>query len=90
LAVALGVEQTDPHRLAFGQAIRDRRREQHLSQNGAGRLWGVGRSWLSRLERGQADPSFGQLVELAEAMDASLTELFRQADALLERDADAG
>jgi transcriptional regulator with XRE-family HTH domain len=74
--------------VAFGRAIRKRRLRLGLSQAAAARQWGVGRTWLSALERGRANPTFGQLVALAEGMEATLADLFREAHDLAggERD----
>lgn len=67
---------------ALGRAIRERRLELGLSQAAAARRWGVGRSWLSDLERGRANPSFDAIYAVATRMDVSLAELFRRAEEL--------
>lgn len=70
---------------ALGRAIRERRLELGLSQAAAARRWGVGRSWLSDLERGRANPSFDSLHALATRMELSLAALFRRAEELRGR-----
>jgi transcriptional regulator with XRE-family HTH domain len=68
----------DPDLRALWLAIRERRFASGLSQQAAAHRWGISRSSLGRLERGQANPSFGQLVALAEHLDLSLLALFQR------------
>ncbi|MDX6649996.1 MAG: Helix-turn-helix domain [Solirubrobacteraceae bacterium] len=75
---------------AIGRAIRARRLELGLSQEAAAGQWSVSRSLISRLERGQANPSFRQLFGLAESMDVSLLALFQRAYELPQDDGDDG
>jgi transcriptional regulator with XRE-family HTH domain len=72
----------DEELAALGRAVRAHRLELGLSQAAAARRWGVGRSWLSDLERGRANPSFESIHGLANRMELSLAELFRRADEL--------
>lgn len=72
--------EIDRHLRALGQAIRTHRQRRGLSQIAATRSWGVSRTWLSELERGHGNPTFGTLVALADAMGLALVDLFRPTD----------
>lgn len=76
----------EEHRQALGRAVRERRTELGWSLNAAAREWGVRAAWLSRLERGEANPQLNRLTALASAMDLSLPTLLRRAEALATRD----
>lgn len=67
---------------ALGLAIRERRSEVGLSLEEASSLLGVGRARLARVEEGRADPTFDLLLSLADALDTTLSELFRRAEEL--------
>lgn len=62
---------------ALGHEVRKHRLDAGLSQKAAASKWGVSSTWLSELERGRGNPTFGQLVKLVDAMGLSLTDLTR-------------
>lgn len=66
---------------ALGRAVRRRRLKLGLSQRQAAAQWGLERTFLSRLERGLGNPNLQQLMTLAQGLEVSLTELFREAEA---------
>jgi transcriptional regulator with XRE-family HTH domain len=68
---------------ALGDAIRARRGEiDGLSQEGLADLAGMHRTYVSEIERGLRNPSYRNLVKLAEALDMSLSELVARAECL--------
>lgn len=76
-----------PHRTAL-ERLRARREQLGLSQPQLARRTGIGVDTLGRIERGQADPRFSQVLVLADELDFPLEQLFtrvgsRHADACL-------
>jgi len=68
---------------ALGLAIRDRRSELGLSPEQAASVVGAEPGWLARVEEGAADLTLERLLSLAEALDTSLSALFRRAEELV-------
>jgi len=60
----------------LGRQIRQRRRALSLSQEELGHRSGVDRSYISGLERGVRNPTFGILSQIAGALDCGLSQLF--------------
>lgn len=71
---------TDPVALplSLGQQIANARRRMGLTQTALGQRWNLSRTTISRYERGDDEPSFSQMVDLANASGWPL-ELFAQA-----------
>jgi transcriptional regulator with XRE-family HTH domain len=68
---------------ALGEAIRARRAEiDGLSQEGLGDLAGMHRTYVGDIERGLRNPSYRNLVKLAEALEVPLSELVARAERL--------
>lgn len=63
----------------LGRRIRQRRRALSLSQEELGHRSGVDRSYISGLERGVRNPTFGILSQIAGALDCGLAQLFSDA-----------
>ena len=53
----------------MGEAIRDERRAQNLSQKMLGNMIGTSQGYVSELENGVFDISVGRLLKIAEALD---------------------
>lgn len=65
----------------FGQILRKKRRERHLTQEELAQKSGVGASTLSHLENGTSEPTIKTLVVLASALKLSpLSLLFGNYD----------
>lgn len=70
--------QTDQTlRTAFGQRIRDLRKEQGISQEAFADRCGVMRTYMSRIETGTANPSLEAAKVLANGLGMSLSELLQ-------------
>jgi transcriptional regulator with XRE-family HTH domain len=65
----------------LGKAIRRLRERAGLSQEALGLQAKVHPTWISNLERGNSNPSWGTVKRIAEALDVTLMELV----ALVER-----
>ncbi|MEP0868824.1 helix-turn-helix domain-containing protein [Trichocoleus desertorum AS-A10] len=63
-------------RLRFGKAIRRRRRELDITQEKLAELAELHRTYISNLERGDANPSLDMIDRLAKALDISIAQLF--------------
>lgn len=68
---------------AFGQTLRYFRARQQISQERLSQESGLDRSYISLLERGRRQPSLTTLLQLAEALDASASELILKVEELL-------
>ena len=60
---------------AFGNVLREKRRERKLSQEKLALEAGVDRTFISFLERGMRQPTLKTLFALAGALDTSPSEL---------------
>ncbi|MDA8093962.1 MAG: helix-turn-helix transcriptional regulator [Betaproteobacteria bacterium] len=60
---------------AFGRALRQLRRQKHLSQEDLGFDAGLARTYISLLELGQRSPTLDTLIALCAALDVSLSEM---------------
>jgi transcriptional regulator with XRE-family HTH domain len=83
--VAAPPPKPTPDAAAMGLAIRLFRVEQHISQVRLSEITGFAQSWISNIERGQRDPSWANVVRLAEGLNLTLTELVEGAESLVER-----
>ena len=62
----------------LGARVRDLRRERGLSQEALADHAGIGRSYMSGIERGVRNCSVLQLLKIAKALRLSVAELFRR------------
>jgi DNA-binding XRE family transcriptional regulator len=60
---------------ALGEAIRGLRREAGISQEALAFRCGLHRTYVGGIERGERNPSFRNLVKLADALDVAPSEL---------------
>src|SRR5437879_9148883 len=74
----------DPLALAVGRRVRDLRREQDYSYDAFVEETGLGRGYISELERGLVVPSLATLARLAAAFEMSVPELLAFGDATIE------
>ena len=68
--------QGDDIRTRFGARIRRLRSERGLSQEAFADRCGFARSYMSRIERGKANPSLDAVQDLADALGAEVFMLF--------------
>ncbi|WP_328774554.1 helix-turn-helix domain-containing protein [Deinococcus aquaedulcis] len=61
----------------FGGVVRAARECRHVSQEALADAAGLHRTYISLLERGLRNPSLTVIVQLAEALDATPSELLR-------------
>lgn len=69
-------------RMAFGQAVRDRRKELGLSQEELGERADLHRTYVSQVERGLKSPSLTSVEHLAKVLGVRPSELIRAAEKL--------
>lgn len=82
-AQGFNVMETSPDpQAAIGRAIRARRREMGLSQQTLGIETNLKQSWISFIELGHANPSYGTVDRIARALGLSMWQLTRLADEL--------
>jgi len=72
-------------RRRFGQRVSELRRLRGLSQEALADLCGLARSYMSRIERGRANPSLDAVERLADGLNVEVADLFQ--DCASERDA---
>ena len=71
--------------VALGIAVKSARRERDLTQKELAAQANVERTWLSHLENGRANPSYGTLRRIATALDLRLSELIATTEDLSRR-----
>jgi transcriptional regulator with XRE-family HTH domain len=74
------VPQRSQAHVALGRAIRQIRRGQRLSQEELGFRAGLHRTYVGGIERGEKNPSYGNLLKLADALGAPASQLLRDAE----------
>lgn len=67
---------SEPLRKVFGRRVRDFRRAQKLSQEDFSEICGFARSYMSRIERGGANPSLDAIQTIANALKVTVKDLF--------------
>ena len=72
-----------PTERAFGNVLRELRRERGLSQEQLAELTGGNRGYISLLERGVNSPSLSMLYQLGEALDVAPSEMLARLEAKL-------
>lgn len=68
---------------AFGRALRKRRLSASMSQENLALDAGVERVFISWLETGKKQPTFGTMVKLASALGCAASDLVKEAEAVL-------
>lgn len=68
------------HRRALGDAIRRRRKDLGLSQEGLAELVDCHRNFVGRIERGEQNPTVDMLMRFAEALQCSIADLMKTAE----------
>ena len=65
---------------AFGQTLRELRKEKGLSQEDLAHESGLDRTFISLLERGKRQPSLGTTISIANALTLSASELINKVE----------
>jgi transcriptional regulator with XRE-family HTH domain len=76
----MNISSEDRRVLAFGAAVRLRRSELGLSQEGLGYKAQVHRTYVSDIERGERNPTVKVIWKLALALDTKPSVLFAMAE----------
>jgi transcriptional regulator with XRE-family HTH domain len=71
-----------PTHLALGQAIRDCRAKLGITQEDLSRRSGLHRAYIGGVECGWRNPSFTNILKLADALEVRVSELFKRAERL--------
>lgn len=71
-----------PGHVAFGQAVRQLRRERGLSQEALGYAAGLHRNYIGGVERGELNPTLATMQKIAAAFEMTTSELIAIAEAL--------
>lgn len=71
---------------ALGTAIRHKRMAQRISQEELGFRAGLHRTYVGGIERGEKNPSYANLLKLADALGVPTSEILRDAEAQEERE----
>lgn len=72
--------ETTPTALAFGTALRRRRRERELTQSELAEAADIHWKYVSMLERGLRQPALDVLLRLARALGTSASELVAEVE----------
>jgi len=67
---------------AFGDALRQLREEQGLSQEAAALTCGIDRSYFGKIERGTKSPTLGTVWKIADAFKTQPSDLLARAERL--------
>ena len=73
-----------PQLLAFGRTLRKARRDRDLSQEALADEAGLSAKHVGEIERANKDPRLTTVLKLADALELSSNELFRQFDERIE------
>ncbi|NVJ47880.1 MAG: helix-turn-helix transcriptional regulator [Cytophagia bacterium] len=66
----------DPRLKAFGQRVRELRKERGYSQENFAALAGVDRSYMGQIERGEKNITLAKLFQISDALNVGYNELF--------------
>lgn len=78
--------QPVPEYVALGRAVRQIRSERGLSQENLALEAGLDRTYVSGVERGRRNLSYGSLLKLAVAMEVKASLIISTAEALSEQE----
>lgn len=74
-STVLAVAERSQAHAAFGRAIRRLRADRAISQEELGHLSGLHRTYVGGIERGERNPSFANIVKIADALGVAPSEL---------------
>lgn len=64
----------------LGKAVRQLREERGMTQEAVAFVAGVHPTWVSRIENGTLNPSWGMISRVAEALEVKVSELAKEAE----------
>jgi transcriptional regulator with XRE-family HTH domain len=67
---------------ALGQAVKKLREEQGLTQEAVAHVADVHPTWVSRLEGGTLNPSWGMVARIADALGVTMSDLAKAVERL--------
>lgn len=67
---------------AFGNAIREIRHRQNVSQEDLALTAGLDRAYMGGIERGERNPSLTNVFKIADALGVPVSEIHRRAEEL--------
>lgn len=65
----------DPRLVAFGERVRQIRKEKGLSQEALADLAGIDRSYMGHIERGDQNITLTKIYQISEALKVSVSDL---------------
>ncbi|EOE1185233.1 helix-turn-helix domain-containing protein [Vibrio parahaemolyticus] len=65
----------DPRLVAFGERVRQIRKEKGLSQEALADLAGIDRSYMGHIERGDQNITLTKIYQISEALRVSVSDL---------------
>lgn len=71
------VQQKEPN---VGHRIRELRKQRKLTLRGLAESCGLSANAISLIERGESSPTVSSLIQLATALDVSITDFFKETD----------
>jgi transcriptional regulator with XRE-family HTH domain len=72
----------DDPQIGLGKAIRTLRQEAHLSQETLGHRADIHPTWISHIESGRINPTWGNVRRIAKGLDVPLAQLAELAEDL--------
>lgn len=75
----LSKQRQHPALIALGNAIRDVRKQQGVSQEKLALLAGIDRSYVGRVERGDNNVAVLTLLKIGQALNVSMADIMREA-----------
>lgn len=72
----------DDPQIGLGKAIRALRQEAKLSQETLGHQAGIHPTWISHIESGRINPTWGNVRRIAKGLGVNLTDLAARAEDL--------
>jgi transcriptional regulator with XRE-family HTH domain len=73
---------SSPDQRALGRAVQAIRAERGISQVQLAEATGFMQSWISNVEHGRRNPSWSNVIRLAEGLGVSVSELAARAEAV--------
>lgn len=68
--------------VALGDAVREFRSRRGISQEALAELSEMHRTYLGGIERGRRNPSYANILKIADALDVRTSDLIRRAEEL--------
>ena len=79
-ALLLRMSKEEKYQLAFGELVRELRKEKGLSQEKLAELSDLHVNYISFLERGKRQPTLSTLLKIAEGFGISLSSLIKKVE----------